>query len=114
VFHLHEPKLSTCILGVVAMATMRRSIIAALALGVATLWAANAPLATHHVSTSSSPATVDALALCRMQQRIDRTCATALTQALVIEQRKRDATATADRACHADPRTFPQAPGARS
>jgi len=96
------------------MATMRRSIItAALALELVALSAANAPLATQQVSTSSSAAMVKALFLCRTRQGIDRTCATALMQALVIEQRKHGATATADRACHADPRTFPQGPGAR-
>jgi hypothetical protein len=102
VLQLHEPKLSTCPLGAAAMATARRSIIAALALGLTALWAAKAPPATQPVSTGSSPAMINALSLCRRQLGIDRTCATALTQALVVEQRKRDATATADRACHAD------------
>jgi hypothetical protein len=96
------------------MMTMRWSIItAALALDLVAVRAANAPLATQQVSTSSPPPTVKALILCRTPQGIDRTCATALMQALVIEQRKHDATATADRACHADPRTLPQGPGAR-
>jgi hypothetical protein len=93
---------------------MRRSIItAALALGLVAIWTANAPLATQQVSTSSSPAMAKALFLCRTQHGIDQTCAAALTQVLVIEQRKHDATAAADRACHADPKTFPQKPGAR-
>jgi hypothetical protein len=96
------------------MMTMRRSIItAALALDLIAVRAAHEPLATQQVSTGSSPATVKALFLCRTRQGIDRTCATALMQALVIEQRKHGATATADRACRADPRTFPQGPGAR-
>jgi hypothetical protein len=51
--------------------------------------------------------------VCRTQHGIDQTCAAALMQALVIEQRTHDATAAADRACHAHPRTFPQIPGAR-
>jgi hypothetical protein len=35
-------------------------------------------------------------------------------EALVIEQRKHDATAAAVRACHAEPRAFPQKTGVRS
>jgi hypothetical protein len=106
---------STCILGVVAMATMRLSIItAALAPGLVALWVANALLATQQASTSSSPAMMNAFFICHMQQGIDQICATALAQALVIEQRKYDPMATADRACRADPRTLPQGPGARS
>jgi len=65
------------------------------------------------VSTGSSPALAKALYLCRTLDGIDQTCAAALTQALVMEQRMHDPTAAADRACHADPRTFPQGPGAR-
>ena len=99
------------------MATMRRSIIAAaFALALVALWAAIVPLATRQVSTGSSPAMAKALLLCRTQQGIDQTCAAALTQALVIEQRKHDATTAADRArlpcrpenIHADRRTFRQ------
>jgi hypothetical protein len=88
---------------------MQRSIItAALVLALVALWAAIVPLATQQVSTSSSPAPAHALFLCRTQQGIDQTCAAVLTQALIIEQRKHDATIAADRACHDDPRTFPQ------
>jgi hypothetical protein len=109
VFQLHGLELSTCTLGVVVMAIMRRSIIAAaFALALVALWAAIVPLSTRQVSTGSSPAMAKALSLCRTQQGIDQTCAAALTQALVIEQRKHDTTTAADRACHADPRTFPQ------
>ena len=105
---LHEPKLGTCTRGVVAMAPMQRSIItAALVLALVALWAAIVPPATQQASTSSSPAMAHALFLCRTQQGIDQTCAAALTQALIIEQRKHDATIAADLACHADPRTFP-------
>jgi hypothetical protein len=96
------------------MATMRRFIItAALALELVAIWAANAPLATQQVSIGSSPVMSKALFVCRTQHGIDQTCAAALMQALVIEQRTHDATAAADRACHAHPRTFPQIPGAR-
>ncbi len=87
---------------------MQRSIItAALVLALVALWAAIVPLATQQASTSSSPAMAHALFLCRTKQGIDQTCAAALTQALIIEQRKHDATIAADLACHADPRTFP-------
>lgn len=93
---------------------MRRSIIpAALALGLVALWAAAVPLTTQQTSANPSPAMAKALFLCRTQQGIDQTCAAALAQALIIEQRKHDATAATDRACHADPRTFPHGPGAR-
>ena len=97
------------------MATMQLYIIAAaLALDLVAFRAADAPLAIQQASTSSSPAMLQALFRCRRQQRIDWICATALTQALVIEQRKHEAIATTERACHAEQRTFPQGPGTRS
>jgi hypothetical protein len=52
-----------------------------------------------------------ALLHCHIQQRIDQNCAAALATALIIEQLKRDATATANRTCHAGPGTFPEGPG---
>jgi hypothetical protein len=91
------------------MATMRWFIITgALTLALVALWAAIVPLATQQVSTGSPPAMAKALFLCRMQRGIDQACTAALAQALVIEQRKHDATAAADLACHIDSRTFPQ------
>jgi hypothetical protein len=115
VLQLHELRLSTCTLGAVAMATMGRSIITATsALGLVALWPAVVPLGTQQMSTSPSPAIATALFFCRKQQSINQTCAVALTQALVIEQRQHDPTVAADRTCHADPRTFPQGSGARS
>jgi hypothetical protein len=86
---------------------MRRSIItAALALALVALWVAIVPLATHQVSISPSPVMAKALCLCRTQQGIDQTCAVALTQALIIERPKHDATAAADRACHVNLGTY--------
>jgi hypothetical protein len=98
-WHLHPWRM--------AMATIRRFIItAALAFGLVALWAATRPPATRQVSTSPSSPMTDALFLCRTQKGIDQICAAALTKALIIEQRKHDATAATDRACHADPRKF--------
>lgn len=94
------------------MLTKRQSIItAALALALVALWAGIERLATQQVSTSPSRTIAKALFLCRTQQG---TCAAALTQALIIEQREYDATAAADRACHAAPRTFLRKQGSRS
>jgi hypothetical protein len=44
--------------------------------------------------------------LCRAQQGIGQTCVAALMNALVTEQPKQVVTATADRACHTEHRTF--------
>jgi hypothetical protein len=54
-----------------------------------------------------------ALFLCRTQRSIDHTCAAALANALIMEQLGRDATTTADRACHTDPRTLLKEGGSR-
>ena len=84
---------------------MQRFIVTAvLALGLVTLGAVILPLTTQPVSASSSPAMSKALFLCRTQQGIDQTCATALAKALVIGQPKRNGTAAADPTCHTVPR----------
>jgi hypothetical protein len=90
-----------------------RLVIITAALALVALWAAVMPLATQQVSTRTPPAMSTALFLCHSQQGIDQNCAAALAKALIIEQSKRDATATADRTCHAGPRTFPEKPGTR-
>lgn len=91
----------------------RVSIAAALALGLVALWAAILPLAAQPVSITQSPAMSTALFLCRTQRSIDHTCAAALANALIMEQLGRDATTTADRACHTDPRTLLKEGGSR-
>jgi hypothetical protein len=82
---------------------MRRFVVvAALAIGLATLWAAIQPLVAQPVPGMASPAISGALFLCRSQRGIDRTCAEALARALIIQPAKRDATSATDRACHPD------------
>jgi hypothetical protein len=78
----------------------------ALALGSAALWAAMPEPITQSVSTGTSPAMWRAYSLCRAQQGIGQTCVAALMNALVAEQPKQVVTATADRACHTEHRTF--------
>jgi hypothetical protein len=82
---------------------MRRFVVvAALAIGLVTSWAAILPLVAQPVPGAASPAMSGALFLCRSQQGIDRTCAAALARALIVEPAKHDATSAADRACHPD------------
>jgi hypothetical protein len=90
---------------------MRIFIISAvLALGSVALWAAMPLPATRHVSTAtSSPAVSKALSHCHTGQGIGRTCVSAFVDALVLEQPEHAVTTGADRACHADRRTFPWA-----
>jgi hypothetical protein len=83
---------------------MRRFFISVvLALGSVAVWAAMPPPATQPVTTS--PAMSKALFLCHRQQGVGQTCVAALVNALVIEQSKQAATATADRTCHVEPRS---------
>jgi hypothetical protein len=86
---------------------MRRfTMLTALALGSAALWGAMPQPVTQPVSTDTSPAMSRAYSLCRAQQGIRQTCVAALMNALVTEQAKQVVTATADRACHTEHRTF--------
>lgn len=72
---------------------MRRFVVvAALAIGLATSWAAIQPLVAQPVPGMASPAMSGALFLCRSQRGVDRTCAEALARALIIQPAKRDAT----------------------
>jgi hypothetical protein len=89
-----------------------RLVITATALALVALWAVAMPLASQ-VTTRTPPAMSTALFLCRTQQGIDQNCAAALAKALTLEQSKRDATATADRTCRAEPRTLPERRGTR-
>jgi hypothetical protein len=82
---------------------MRRFVVvAALAIGLVTSWAAILPLVAQPVLGTASPAMSGALFLCRSQRGIDRTCAEALARALIIDPAKRDATSATDKVCHPD------------
>jgi hypothetical protein len=83
---------------------MRRFFISVVvALGSVALWAAMPHPATQPVTTS--PAMSKALFLCHRQQNVGQACVAALVNALVIEESKQKITATADRACHVEPRS---------
>ena len=87
---------------------MRRSIIVAvMALGIATLGAAIVPLTAEPApaqTAATSPAMAKALFLCRGPNGIDRACAAALAQALVLDAAPANGAAThvSDRFCHVD------------
>jgi hypothetical protein len=93
---------------------MRRFIlVGAIALGLVALWAAilpltaqPAPAATLPAASTAAPAMSKALFLCRTQHGIDKACAAALANALVLEQPQHAASPAADRACHMNPQTF--------
>jgi hypothetical protein len=91
---------------------MRRVIIVAvMALGLVALWAAIVPLtaepAPAHVA-AGSPAMAKALFLCRSPNGIDRTCAAALAQALVLDAVPANGSATrvSEHMCHVDRQTL--------
>ena len=79
---------------------------AALALGLIALWAAILPLTAQPApaqTVTGSPAMGKALFLCRGPNGIDRTCAAALAQALVLDAGpNQDVTRVSDRACRVD------------
>jgi hypothetical protein len=89
---------------------MRQFIIAAaLALGLVGLWAAILPLTAEPApaqTVANSPAMSKALFLCHGPNGIDRTCATELAKALVLDP-SREATAQAGGSfCHIDRKTL--------
>src|SRR5262245_28445440 len=87
---------------------MRRFIIVAvMALGLVALWAAIVPLTAEPApaqNAANSPAMAKALFLCRGPSGIDRACAAALAQALVLDAAPTNGAATrvSDRFCHID------------
>lgn len=86
---------------------MRRILIAAaMAGGLIALWAAILPLTAQPAPTApaASPAMSKALFLCRGPHGIDRTCTTALAQALILDAPEPASSQVSDRICHADPR----------
>ena len=81
----------------------------AAAAGLAGLWAVLLPLAaepTLNSATSTAPAFSRALFLCRGPNGIDRTCAAALAQAVVLNATGDRTGRIADRVCHLDHATL--------
>ncbi len=85
---------------------MRQFIIAAaLALGLVALWAAILPLTAKPApaqTVANSPALSKALFLCRGPNGIDRSCAAALSRALVMDASADPANQISERSCHID------------
>jgi hypothetical protein len=85
---------------------MRQFIIAAaMALGLIALWAAILPLTAQPAPAQTafaSPAMSKALFLCRGPNGIDRSCAAALANALVLQASDSPVTHVSDRLCHVD------------
>jgi hypothetical protein len=82
---------------------------AVLALCSLALWAAVPQPAIRPVRIMTPPAMSKALFLCHMQQGFRQTCVAALVNALVTELSKQALTATANRVCLVEPRSFPHA-----
>ena len=82
---------------------------AALATGIVGLWAVLLPLAAEPAprpAASAAPAVSRALFLCRGPNGIDRTCAAALAQAVVLNPAGEGTRRVADRVCHVDHATL--------
>ena len=89
---------------------MRKFIVAAaLAIGLVALWAVILPLTAQPApkQTGATPSTVTkALFLCRGPNGIDRTCAAALTKALVLGASETKPANVNDLVCRADPQVL--------
>ena len=80
-----------------------------MAFGLVALWAVILPLTAQPASkqTAATPSTVSkALFLCRGPNGIDRTCAAALSKALVLEASDTQPANVNDRVCRADPQVL--------
>ena len=89
---------------------MRKFIVAAvMAIGLVALWAVILPLTAQPApkqTAATSSAMSKALFLCRGPNGIDRTCASALAKALVLEASDTQPAKVSDRVCRADPQVL--------
>jgi hypothetical protein len=89
---------------------MRKIILAAaMAMGLVMLWAAILPLTAQPApaqTIAGSPAMAKALFLCRGPNGIDRACAAALAQAVVLDGADGQVTRASDRHCRVDRQVF--------
>jgi hypothetical protein len=79
---------------------------AALATGLAGLWAVLLPLAAQPAWSAAAPALSEAMLLCRGPNGIDRACVAALAQSMVLDAAGNGANRVAQHVCHVDHTTL--------